>query len=77
MIDNVVEDMMSIFDEKLEDLCRQMKGKLDENSLETASMIESTIKENVNAFQPLKSEYLQNSYFKDHLGLVVSISIQL
>ena len=69
--------MMSIFDEKLEDLCRQMKGKLDENSLETASMIESTIKENVfsNAFQPLKSEYLQNSYFKDHLGLVVSISI--
>ena len=61
MIDNVVEDMVSIFDEKLEDLCRQMKGKLHENSLQTASMIESTIKENVfcNAFQPLKSEYLR------------------
>lgn len=39
-------------------------------------MMISTIKENSmsNSFLEIKSEYLQNSYFKSHLGLIVSES---
>lgn len=76
VVNNIIQDMTDLFDRNIEVLAKSITIKLKQDqhfSEQAISSITDRIKASCfsSSLQQLKSEYLQNSYFKRKLGLIV------
>ena len=71
--DNILRDVTELFQTRLEAVCHNTVETLKEAGVDDATI--STVKDGVLAecepFKGLETEYRQNTYIRDHFGLIV------
>ena len=77
--DYILRDVTALFQSRLEAVCHNTVEMLKEAGVNDATI--STVKDGILAqhepFRGLETEYRQNSYIRDHFGLIVRIFVDL
>ena len=71
--DNILRDITELFQTRLEAVCHTTVTTLKEAGVDdvTISNVKDGILSHCEPFKGLESEYRQNSYIRDHFGLIV------
>lgn len=77
--DNILRDVTELFQTRLEAVCHTTVETLKEVGVDdvTISTVKDSILSQCEPFKELETEYRQNSYIRDHFGLIVRICYQL
>ena len=71
--DNILRDVTELFQTRLEAVCHTTMETLKKEGVDdvTISTVKDGILSQCEPFEGLETEYRQNSYIRDHFGLIV------